>query len=128
LVVVILIVGILAVVAVPKYLDLSQQAYMASGESTIAAINSASAINFAAWTANGKAAGTSGAVPLSGQKCSVAIPLLLSSNPMLSNPNFTYGIPDNTIVGTNGITFSACTISWPGSANQAVTLIVTATS
>ena len=53
LVVVIMILGILAATAVPKFLDLSDEAELATMEATAGALASASAINYAGCAANG---------------------------------------------------------------------------
>ena len=52
LVVVIVILGILAVTALPKFIDLSGDAQQAAVNGIAGALNSASAVNFAARTAN----------------------------------------------------------------------------
>ncbi|MFA5928104.1 MAG: prepilin-type N-terminal cleavage/methylation domain-containing protein [Candidatus Margulisiibacteriota bacterium] len=55
LVVVIVILGILAAVAIPKYLDLSNKAKQAVCDANVGAINSALAIRYAENAANGSA-------------------------------------------------------------------------
>jgi len=52
LVVVIVILGILAAVAIPKFVDLSDEASVAALQGVVGGINSASAINYAAKSAN----------------------------------------------------------------------------
>ncbi|MFA5928103.1 MAG: prepilin-type N-terminal cleavage/methylation domain-containing protein [Candidatus Margulisiibacteriota bacterium] len=56
LVVVIVILGILAAVAIPKYLDLSNKAKQAVCDANVGAINSALALQYATNAANGAAA------------------------------------------------------------------------
>ncbi len=58
LVVVLVILGILAAVAVPRFIDLSDEAERAATESTAGAMSSASAINFAAASAGSDQAET----------------------------------------------------------------------
>lgn len=53
LVMVIVILGILAAVAIPKYLDLKSDANQAAVSGVAGALSSAAAVNFAARTANG---------------------------------------------------------------------------
>lgn len=53
LVVVIVILGILAVTALPKFIDLSGEAQQAAVNGVAGALNSAAAVNFGARTANG---------------------------------------------------------------------------
>jgi MSHA pilin protein MshA len=60
LVMVIVIIGILAAVAIPKYLDLSGEANQAAVNGVAGALSSASAVNYAA-----KKAGNAGAVSVS---------------------------------------------------------------
>jgi prepilin-type N-terminal cleavage/methylation domain-containing protein len=57
LVVVIIILGVLAAVAVPKFIDLSSEAMDASVQSVAGAISSSTAINFGAFAANPAKAG-----------------------------------------------------------------------
>ncbi len=69
LVVVIIILGILAAVAVPKFIDLSIDAHNASAKGVAGALASGSAINYAA-----RAAGNGGAVVVNaGNICTAAI-------------------------------------------------------
>jgi len=69
LVMVIVIIGILAVVAIPKYIDLTAQANQAAVNGVAGALSSAAAINYAA-----KVAGNGTAVAVT--KCSDAIKAL----------------------------------------------------
>lgn len=59
LVAVIVILGILAAVAVPKYIDLQTDAYDAQAKAAAGAIASSSAINYAKYLASGGTGGTS---------------------------------------------------------------------
>lgn len=70
LVVVIVILGILAAVALPKFVDLSKEASTAAAEGVAGAISSASAINFAA-----KKAGNASAITLN--QTNVCTPTIL---------------------------------------------------
>ncbi|WP_406672409.1 type II secretion system protein [Natronospira sp.] len=54
LVVVLVILGILAAVAVPRFIDLSGEAETAALEAQAGALSSAAAMNYAKWAANGK--------------------------------------------------------------------------
>jgi MSHA pilin protein MshA len=94
LVMVIVILGILAAVAIPKYIDLSGDAKTGSVQSIAGAISSASAINYAARSANivhGSATAT--------LTCSAAAALLLSGG----IPNG-YFVSTATSVGAAGVT------------------------
>jgi MSHA pilin protein MshA len=67
LIVVIIILGILAAVALPKFIDLTSEALDASTQGVSGAISSASAINYGAFTANpAKGLAMSGAVCTNG--------------------------------------------------------------
>jgi MSHA pilin protein MshA len=57
LVVVIVILGILAAVALPKFIDLSNEALAASTQGVAGALSSSAAINYGAWAANSAKAG-----------------------------------------------------------------------
>ena len=57
LVMVIVILGILAAVAIPKFVDLSSDARAASTQGVAGALSSGSAINYAVYTAKGTSAG-----------------------------------------------------------------------
>lgn len=70
LVVVIIILGVLAAVAVPKFIDMSVQAHEASAKGVAGALASGSSINFAA-----KTAGATGAIALSGANVCAAATL-----------------------------------------------------
>lgn len=72
LVMVIVIIGILAVVAIPKYIDLTAQANQAAVNGVAGALSSAAAINYAA-----KVAGNAGATAIA--KCSDTANLLQPS-------------------------------------------------
>lgn len=87
LVVVIVILGILAVTAVPRFIDLSDDAADAALKGVVGAIESASAINYAA-----ASAGT-GAVDTAGVTCDVAAAAVLAS-----------GIPDGYTVDSGTTT------------------------
>ena len=74
LVVVIVILGILAATALPKFIDLTGEAGTAASEGVAGAISSGSAINYAA-----KKAGKSGAVALSGTNAATCTATNLTS-------------------------------------------------
>jgi MSHA pilin protein MshA len=71
LITVIVILGILAAVALPKFVNLTQESVTASVQSVAGAVGSGSAINFGAYTANSSKAGVT-AVNTSTASCSVA--------------------------------------------------------
>jgi MSHA pilin protein MshA len=82
LVVVIIILGVLAAVAVPKFIDLSVDAHNASAKGVAGALASGSSINFAA-----RSAGNAGAIVLSvANVCTAAIlqPLLTGTSVTLT--------------------------------------------
>src|ERR1700674_2174848 len=89
LVVVIVILGILAAVALPKFIDLTTQALTASTQGVAGAISSSSAINYGAFVAG------AAATAISGTACTNAV-----LNPIMTPTN---------LLGTavNGITYNA---------------------
>ena len=89
LVVVIVILGILAAVAVPKFVDLSTDAGDAAAQGVAGALTSASSLNYATSVARG-ASGTGVVVVKSGGACATLAASLLTN-----------GIPTNvTVAGT----------------------------
>mgnify|MGYP000358371820 CR=1 FL=1 len=105
LVVVIVILGILAAVAVPKFVDLSTDAGDAAAAGVAGAITSASSLNYATSVARG-ASGTGVLQVKSGGVCSTLAASLLTN-----------GIPTNvTVAGTlacsgAGVTDTNCVVS-----------------
>jgi MSHA pilin protein MshA len=111
LVVVIVILGILAAVAVPKFIDMSTEAKAAALQGVAGNIASASAINYAAQSAKNAAA-----VTTTGLSCSGAVAILLQD-----------GIPDGyTITGVAALLDgpNACTVNQTdGGLTKPVTII-----
>jgi len=112
LVVVIIILGVLATVAVPKFIDLSADAHTAAGKGVSGAISSGSAVNYAAKSAGNAAAVTVNAADV----CTAAI-----LQPFVSGVTLTAGAPaaddqfqvtDGTSVACNcAQTTADCTIT-----------------
>ena len=111
LIVVIVILGILAATALPKFLDLRNDANKAAGSGIIGSLNSANALNLSGCAVKGNVATTNVCVPISAanaaSKCSLIGTLL---NPSVS---FTVGaLPAATVQGTLYIvTDSALTVA-----------------
>lgn len=110
LVMVIVIIGILAAVAIPRFVDLSADAKTASVQGVAGALSSAAAINYAACSASNQVAVAGKCVQIA--KCSDAGGLL--------NPAVTIGttcsttanyLTADTAVTTNGAT-QTCTLNW----------------
>ena len=110
LVMVIVILGILAAVAIPRFVDLSTDAKNASLQGVAGALSSASAINYAGCAASGQAVVANKCVQVN--SCADAGALL--------NPTITLGttcsttapyITADTGATTNGSTAS-CTLNW----------------
>lgn len=130
LVMVIVILGILAAVAVPKFTDLSSDAGNASAQGVAGAISSASSLNYATAVARGVTGSgataaqltTAGVVTVkNGDSCATIAPTLLTS-----------GLPTGvTVAGTvactgAGVTSTACAVSHTkGSASSAATVTCT---
>ncbi len=97
LVVVIVILGILAAVAIPKFVDLSTESGNASAAATAAAVTSASTMNYAKFKANN---GTSGTGIVAGtSKCSTAGGLVSPALTATSGTGLQW-VADNTIAAT----------------------------
>lgn len=121
LVVVIVILGILAAVAVPRFVDLSAEAADAGVQGVAGAISSASAINYAAAQANDP-----GAVVIdSGQDCAGAATALLQDDSALTSGGGDYTIAAGTgsFTDTPGDT-ATCTIGHPNTATTAEATII----
>lgn len=93
LVMVIVILGILAATALPKFVDLSDDAKIASAKGVAGSLSSASVINYAAVKANS----TKG-VDVTGRTCAQVAGDLLDDN-----SGFTFTA--DTISGSDGVTF-----------------------
>lgn len=109
LVVVIVVLGILAAVAVPKFIDLKSDAQDAALKGVIGNIASASAINYAA-----ASAGNASAVTTTGSACDVAVAAILEG-----------GIPDDYTVSTNTLIDGAndCTVTQADGGSDTVTVL-----
>jgi len=92
LVVVIVILGILAATALPKFIDISSEAGTAATKGVAGALASATAINYAA-----KAAGTSGTKILNGNNAATCLPGVL--NPLLTGVQLSSVAIDADIYG-----------------------------
>lgn len=112
LIVVIVILGILAAVALPKFIDLSQEALNASTQGVAGAVSSASAINYGAWQAN-SAKGTQ----LNGAVCSSGtLGGLMTGGSLPTAGSVTYSVSagttaPTTCAGQTGGTVASCTIT-----------------
>jgi MSHA pilin protein MshA len=110
LVMVIVILGILAAVAIPKFVNLSTQADTAALQGVVGAIESASAINYAA-----AVAGNPSAVSTAGASCATVLggaPAGILQQPLDST--------QYTVTGTIGTaigTASACTVDQVSTGN-----------
>lgn len=108
LVVVIVILGILAATALPKFVDLSTDAYTASAGGIAGGISSAASVNFAARKANS----AKGVAYKSATPCASAqLQTLMQST--LDTTNYTYaqsGAVDCSVVANDGTAVS-CTVT-----------------
>ena len=127
LVVVIIILGVLAAVAVPKFIDLSVDAHNASAKGVAGAIASGSSINFAA-----RSAGNAGAVVLNQANiCTAAIlqPLLTGTSVTLvgvaptTDDQFQVGGTGNCTVAATASVICTLTPKGTGVAAQNATLM-----
>lgn len=110
LVMVIVILGILAAVAIPKFINLSTQADTAALQGVVGAIESASSINYA-----GAVAGNPSAVSTAGASC--ALILSGGTSGILQQPLDASQYTVSGTIGSTPGTASACTITQVSTGN-----------
>ena len=118
LVMVIVILGILAAIAIPKFIDLSTQANAAALQGIVGAVESASSINYAA-----AEAGSPSAVTTAGASCSS---ILTGTPGILQQPLDT---TKYTVAGTISTTIGAsteCTITQVATSATAAAYVIAA--
>ena len=124
LIVVIVILGILAAVALPRFIDLTQEALTASTQGVAGAISSASAINYGAFQAN-----SSKATPLNAAGVCGSAGSLLTGGTLPTTGSVTYTVTGAaTCNAVPGGTVVSCTVTGTKggtSATAATTLICT---
>ena len=116
LVMVIVILGILAAIAIPKFIDLSTQANAAALQGVVGAVESASAINYAAADA-----GSPSATSTAGAACSTLLegtPSILQQP--LDSTKYTVTGTVSSTVGAN----SPCTITQTASGNATSAYVI----
>ena len=111
LVAVIVILGILAAVALPRYLDLSQSALTASCQAWKGSIEGGSAINFAARTANA-------AVGVAVQNCAVATLSGIVSGGLPTSGTATISLVSSTFATTTNGAAGTCTLEYKSGSNS----------
>lgn len=124
LVVVIVILGILAATALPKFVDLSVDAGNAAAEGTAAAISSGGSINFA----KGKASGTPDTAVVSGTATCATLTALLQGGAFPADVSWVSSTA--TITCTNSVDSASCKLKHAkgtagGTANSGVTAYCT---
>ncbi|CAM8641931.1 PulG Type II secretory pathway, pseudopilin PulG [Comamonadaceae bacterium] len=124
LVMVIVILGILAAVAIPKFVDLSSDARAASVSGVAGALSSGSAINYATYSAKGTATGTNGRVIVN--SCDAAKGTLQGGAYPTSGG--TYSADATAFAGANGNpgTSNTCVLTLTPTSGSAVTASFTA--
>ncbi len=110
LVMVIVILGILAAVAIPKFVDFKSDAQVAALDGVAGSVTSASAINYAARSAST----TKGSATI-GLTCSAAAALILQGG---MPTGYTF-VPDSTLVAGD----NTCTVSQSGGGTKVATII-----
>ena len=149
LVVVIIILGILAATALPRFLDVSDDAHDSTVEAVFGAINSSNAMVHADWLAEGKPTtvsvdGTDVTVSSSGYPagnaitpaaCATLFTTLLQNGPAVSNASGTANSASATLVTagydwyvTSGSTGGACEYTYGGRGAGGSTSYITITS
>lgn len=110
LITVIVILGILAAVALPKFVNLTQEAMTSSVQGLAAAVSSGSAINFGAYTVNSGKVGVT-AVTTATASCSVAfLSNFVSAGLTSSTGGITYGGAGAQACGAAGNSYN-CTLT-----------------
>ena len=133
LVVVIVILGILAAVALPKFVDISGDARNAAAQGVAGSISSGSAINYATYTARGGVVGGSGPYRVNASNvCTSTILTQFVSGVTLATSSTTAGQFNVTGTGdcsaaTAGGTAVSCSITAVGTGAAAQTASVTCT-
>lgn len=117
LIVVIVILGILAAVALPRFIDLRTEAGNAASAGVAGAISSGTAINFSARLANSAKTGTS---PVS--DCTQATLASLLTGGLPSGYTITGAATCTAAMQTNGDPIS-CTVNGPNSTSATATVI-----
>lgn len=108
LVVVIVILGILAAVAMPKFVDLSGEAGDSAAKGVAATLSAATATNFAKYKAAGGTSTGAAAIASGTAKCSDLIPLL-TGGAFPTNIAFTAATNGSTVTCTNSVN-TACMV------------------
>lgn len=133
LVVVIVILGILAAVALPKFVDLSGDARNAAAAGVAGAISSGSAVNYATYSARGGVTTATGPFAVTGAAAAVCVPTILG--------NFVTGVTLHASGATGNSQFNltagsgsctpggtvTCNITAPGTGTTAQTAVVVCT-
>ena len=117
LIVVIVILGILAAVALPRFIDLRTEAGNAASAGVAGAISSATAINFSARLANSAKAGTSAIAD-----CTQATLAALLTAGMPAGYTVTGAATCDAAMQANGTPIS-CTVNGPNSTSATATVI-----
>lgn len=133
LVVVIVLLGILAAVAVPKFVDISGDARNASAQGVAGSISSGSAVNYATYVAKGNVAGASGPYALKvANVCTATLlqPLVSGVTLVAATPaagQFLISGTGDCSAATAGGTTVSCNVTANGSGATAQTATVTCT-
>jgi MSHA pilin protein MshA len=118
LIVVIVILGILAAVALPRFIDLRVEAGNAASAGVAGAIASATAINFSARLANSAKAGTAAI-----NSCAdTDIPTLVNGGALPSGYSISAGATCTAADQTNGVPIS-CTVNGPNGTSATASVI-----
>ena len=135
LVVVIVILGILAAVALPKFVDLSSDARNAAAAGVAGAIASGSAVNYATYSARGGVTAASGPFAVTGAASAVCVPVTLGNfvtgitlvaSGATGNNQFNVAAATGSPACTAGGTVN-CTVTAPGAGSTAQTAVVVCT-
>jgi MSHA pilin protein MshA len=125
LIVVIVILGILAAVALPKFIDLTSEALDASVQGVVGGVTSGAAINYGAYLAN---PAKSGVIPVTTASCTTATlaNFLTGGWPSASQVTYTTGAATGAC-GASGNTYTCPIIGTKGSVTKSATATIVCT-
>jgi len=125
LIVVIVILGILAAVALPKFIDLTSEALDASVQGVVGGVTSGAAINYGGYLAN-----SSKGIPVNAADCTTATLGKFLTGGWPSSSQVTYTTGAAVIVGsctTSGNTYTCPIIGTKGSVTKSATATIVCT-
>jgi len=125
LVVVIVILGILAATALPRFVDLSTEADTAATSGVAGGISSAAAVNYAAYSATKGSGTVKGVIVNSANVCDIAVVNTIMQTPLDGAKYAVSGAGDCSLAASTDGTTRNCTITGSKGATATATMICT---